>query len=48
MGVVLTGFRGAEGGGQEAPVGHAGLPGQAAAPAPDAADPGARLHAALL
>lgn len=48
MSVVRTGFRGAEGSRGEASVGHAGLPGDTAAPAPDAADPRPSLDANLL
>lgn len=46
--VILTGFRRTEGCRAQAPVGHAGLPGGTAAPAPDAADPRPSFYAALL
>ena len=46
--VFLTRFRGAERGRVEASISHAGFPGEAAASAPDAADPWPSPHTALL
>lgn len=45
---IVTRFRGAERGRNEASISHAGFPRDAATSAPDAADPGLSLHTTLL